>query len=114
MGCKELEGGYRQLFCCTMSDTRVVQDLHPIVRKRGGGIQRRGYILSLDFCCNKLFQGSSILYLEYLNCKYHKYELGEGYYVVCMPSDANGSSKDFLVNSNGLSFYRGLRPAADI
>ena len=40
--------------------------------------------------------------------------LVEGYYVVCMPSDANGSSKDFLVNSNGLSFYRGLRPAADI
>ena len=68
------------------------------------------------FCRNQLFQSSSISipYLEYLNCIYHIYELGEGYYVVCMPTDANGSSKDFLVNSNGLSFYRGLRPAADI
>ena len=28
--------------------------------------------------------------------------------VVCMmPADANGSSKDLLVKSNGLSFYRG-------
>ena len=63
----------------------LMPNLHPIVR--GGEM--------LDI------RGEKLPKVQNQCCAYMRGDIS----VVCMPTDANGSSKDFLVDFNGFSFY---------